>query len=387
MTLGDVTRGILSTVTDTTNIKIGISEAIEFLSPFDVPLLDMVGRSSLKKACTQVKHEWLQDELMPSQGTLAAAYVAGSGTITLTSGEGEYLVPGDNVMVDDIIFKVLTGAPDADVIGVEVLGGTDAAIANGSTWRGISHAAQEAGSARNDGVKVHLGRPYNYTQIIKDWIIVSGTMEVISRYGYSKERAYQEAKKLKEMAIKLEKTLLYGARSYSAGPPRESTMGGLFQYVYLEGKAASRNNVVDLATAELTELVFENAMQTIWENGGRPDFVLVGGANKQQFTKWASPRIRTAQGERKAGASVAVYGGDFGDVDILLNRWLRPSDIIIGTRGQLGIGPLTGRAFSSRMLPTTIDGNWWEILGEYTMEVGRPSIDWYWFYNSSTSVT
>jgi hypothetical protein len=52
-----VSRGIIQTVTDTTNIKLDISEAIDFLSPFDVPLLDMVGRDSLSAPCTQVKHE------------------------------------------------------------------------------------------------------------------------------------------------------------------------------------------------------------------------------------------------------------------------------------------------------------------------------------------
>jgi len=55
-----VKRGQISTVTDATNIKIDISEAIDFLSPSDVPLLDMIGRDSLHTPCTQILHEWLR---------------------------------------------------------------------------------------------------------------------------------------------------------------------------------------------------------------------------------------------------------------------------------------------------------------------------------------
>lgn len=386
-TLGDVVRGILSTVTDTTNEKVDISEAIDFLSPWDVPFLDMIGQNSLKKAADQVKHEWLEDDLMPSEGTINAAYVAGSGSMTLSDNQGGYLYPDDLILVGEIVFRVISGAPDADVLQVTVVSGTDAAIASGSTWRRIAHSAQEGGSARNDPSKVKLGRPYNYTQILKDWIIITGTMEVISRYGYSSERAYQEAKTLKALAISLEKSLLYGVRSYVEGPPRKSTMGGLYHFVYQQGVDNGWDNVTNLAGADITQAKLDAILQTMWENGAQPDFLLVTGTNKRRITSWGQPFIRTEREARTFGASIGQYESDFGTIDILLQRWMRPSDMIIGTRGQMGIGPLSGRAFSSRLLPSTIDGTWWEILGEYTMEVHRPSIDWHWISNSSTTIT
>jgi len=55
-----VKRGQISTVTDTTNIKLDIADAIDFLSPTDVPLLDAIGKSSLHTPCTQILHEWLR---------------------------------------------------------------------------------------------------------------------------------------------------------------------------------------------------------------------------------------------------------------------------------------------------------------------------------------
>ncbi len=386
MALGDVTRGTISTVTDETNIKIDISEAIDFLDPFDTPLLDMVGRDSLGSAATQVKHEWLEDQLLPSEGTLGSAYISGSGSLVLATDEGKYLYPDDMILVDEIVFRILSGAPSSDTQIVKVESGTDAAIASGAIWRRISHAAQEQGEARVDGPKVALGKPFNYTQIIKDWIIISGTMEVISRYGYASERAYQEIQTLRRLAISLEMSLLYSVRTYSAGPPRKSSMGGLYHYVYQDGITNSRNNITDLQGAALTEPNLNDALQTMWSNGGMPDFMLVGGTNKRVMTSFALPRIRTEREVATAGASIGSYESDFGTIDILLNRWLRPSDIILGRRGSLGIGPLTGRQFSSRMLPSTGDYSRWEILGEYTMEVHKPGIDWFWLWNAKTSI-
>jgi hypothetical protein len=380
-----VSRGIIQTVTDTTNIKLDISEAIDFLSPFDVPLLDMVGRDSLSAPCTQVKHEWLEDQLRPRSGTLDSAYTAGDGEFVLTSGEGAYLLPDDLVLVGNVVYRVLGGAPDSDTVQVAVVEGTDASADAATAWRKVAHSAQEAGLARDDGSKVHLTRPYNYTQILKDWLVVSGTMEVIDRYGYANERAYQEAKILKQLAIDLEFDLLYGARSYDDGPPRKSSMGGLLSYLLLPGITNSWENVVNAASGDFTETMLNNVLQTIWAAGGNPDFILVNGTNKRRVTAWATPRIRTAQGERTAGASVMTYDSDFGVLDIVLDRWLRPSDVIIGTRGQMGIGPLNGRQFTSRMLPSTLDGTWYELLGEYTMEVHRPTIDYAWIYGTSTT--
>jgi len=377
---------MISTVTDTTNIKLDISEMIDFLSPFDVPLLDMVGRDSLHQACTQVKHEWMEDELNPRSGTLAAAYTAGSGQLTFSSGEGAYLVPDDTILIDNIIFRVVSGVPDTDVAVVSVVGGTDAAISNGSAWRKVAHAAQEGGVARDDMNKVHVVMPYNYTQILKDWAVVTGTMEVIDRYGYANERAYQEEKILKGLAIDLEHLLLYGARSYSEGPPRKSTAGGLIHYVLLDGIDNSRATIQNLDGDALTETYLNNTLEEMWKLGANPDFMLLNGVNKRRVTSWASPRIRTAQGERTAGASIMVYESDFGVLDILLDRHVRGSDVIIGTRGQMGIGPLNGRQFTSRYIPSSLDGTWYEILGEYTMEVHRPYIDFGWIYNTSTTI-
>ena len=378
-------REILQTTTDVTNIKIDISETIDFLNPFDVPMLNMVGKDSLRTPCTQVKHEWMTDQDNPRAGTLASAYTAGSHVISLTSGESKYLYVDDLILADNINFQVVSLPTVGDDIVVRVIAGTDTTIASGAEWRLLSHAAPEAGSARAEQKKTVIGRTYNYTQIMKDFAIISGTMEVISRYGYASERAYQEEKQMRKQLMDLEQSILYGALSYDAGPPRRSTMGGLFQYVFLDGIAGGWETIKNAAGAAFDEKMLNDKLQTMWELGARPNFLMVNGTNKRRVSSWGLPFIRTTRGECAIGSSIGVYESDFGTLDVVLNRNLRPADVIIGDAAQIGIGPLVGRQFSSRELPATIDGRWFEILGEMTMEVHRPMIDFGWFYNTNVT--
>lgn len=386
MAQGDIDVGVLSSVTDTTNIIRDVSDAIDFLSPWDVPFLDMVGKDSLRAPCEQIQHEWLEDQLEGRSGTLLSSYTAGSGVMTLAASQGKTLLPDDVILLGNANYRVTGGAPDSDTINVGYLGGSaDVSVAAATAWDKVAHAAQEGGEARADMKKTEIGNPFNYTQILKDWAMVTGTMRSIRRYGYVSERAYQEDKILKRLAIDLEKFLLYNVRSYAAGPPRRSTAGGLLHYVLVPGIASAWPTVINASGAALTENLLNDLLQAMWNVGSSPDFVVVNGTNKRYITAWGAPRIRTDREERTAGASIGRYESDFGTLDIILDRWLRASDVIVGTRNAIGIGPLKGRQFSSRLLPVTGDYDRYEILGEYTMEVHRPTVDWGWIYGTKTT--
>jgi hypothetical protein len=380
-----IRRGPINTATDTTNAKLDISEVIDFLSPYEVPLLDRVGRDSLHAPATQIRHSWMEDELKGRSGTLAAQHTSGSGTFTLTTDQGKYLVPDDLIRVSGGVFRVVSGAPDSDTIGVTLVGGTDSTVASGTAWKRVAHAAQQGGSARSDSSKTVMVEKYNYPQIFKDWVVVTGTMEVIDRYGYVSERAYQEEKVMRSLAIDCEQALLYGVRSIDNGPPVRYTMGGMWDFIYSPGVAGGWSTVHNAAGAALTEDMFVDMLESIWTAGGQVDTVLVGSYNKRVINTWATPRIRTERSERTAGAFVTTYESDFGNVEIMLHRWLDASDAVFTTMEELGIGPLVNRQWSSRELPSSLDGSWFEVLGEYTQEVHKPSINHGWIYNLATS--
>jgi hypothetical protein len=239
----------------------------------------------------------------------------------------------------------------------------------------------EGATARTDVVKIVVGSRYNYPQILKDWTLVTGTMENTDRYGYANERSYAEEKVLAQLMIDFEHALIYSARSLDqTGAQRWSSMGGLAEFVLYPGITNSWSTVVD-GSAGLTETLFNDVMQEIFDVGGMVDTALVTSAHKRTINSWASPRIRTVRDERTGGDFIDFYESDNGTVRLVKNRWLKSTDMIFFQAGQLGLGPYTGRQMSSRPLTTTADGMWYEVFGEYTIEVHRPTRDFAWLYD------
>jgi len=383
-TAGDVLRGMIGTYTDTlSNVKLDVSEAIDQLSPRDTPLLDIVGKSSLRTPCTQITHTWLEDEDLPRTLTLATAYTAGDGFLDVTSGHENRCRPDDILVIGRNVFRILSGPPTNTTYIVEAgLGSsTDANAAAGATATRLAHAAVEGATARTDVVKIVVGSRYNHPQILKDWTLVTGTMEQTDRYGYASERSYAEGKVLAQLMIDFEKSLLYGARSLNTGgSQRWSSMGGLAEFVLYPGITNSWVTVID-GSGGLTETQFNDVMQEVYDIGGMVDTVLCTSAHKRTINGWASPRIRTVRDERTGGDFIDYYESDTGTVQLVKNRWLTSTDMIFFQKGQLGLGPYTGRQMSSRPLSTTADGTWYELFGEYTIEVHRPTRDFAWLYD------
>jgi hypothetical protein len=375
---------MITTYTDTlSNVMLDVSPAIDQLTPHEAPFLSLVGKDSLRTPCTQVTHTWLEDEDMPRVLTLASAYTAGDGQIIVTSTHEKRCRPDDLIIIGRNVMRIMSGPPDSTTFIVEAgLGASsDASAAAGATVTRLSHAAIEGATARTDAVKVVVGSKYNYPQIMKDWTLVTGTMEQTQRYGYASERAYCEEKLLRRMTLDFEHHILYGARSLdTSGNQRWSSMGGLKEFVLDPGITGSWATVVD-GSAGLTETLFNDMMQYIHDVGGEVDTVMVTSRDKRRISSWASPRIRTTRDERTAGDYVDSYESDFGTVQILPNRNLLSTDMVFCLAEQVGLGPYTGRQMSSRPLATTADGVWFELMGEYTMEVHRPNRDFGWIYD------
>ena len=385
MAVGDVLRGMIGTYTEiSVNVKLDISDAIDQLSPRDTPLLNIVGKSSLKSPCTQITHTWLEDQDKPRTFTLATAYTVGDGVLDVTAGHENRCLPDDIVVIGRNVFRIMSGPPASGMYVVEAgLGSsTDADAAAGATATRLAHAAMEGATARTDVVKIVIGSRYNHPQILKDWTLVTGTMEVTDRYGYANERSYAEEKLLAQLMIDFEHTLLYGARSLNTGgAQRWSTMGGLAEFVMYPGITNDWATVIDADGLALNETGFNDVMQEVYDIGGMVDTVLCTSAHKRVINGWASPRIRTVRDERTGGDFIDYYESDTGTVQLVKDRWLRNTDMVFFQKGQLGLGPYTGRQMSSRPLSTTADGVWYEVFGEYTIEVHRPTRDFAWVYD------
>lgn len=397
------------TATGPNPVKEDISDVIDAIDPRDTPMLAMLGwaneasastgADSLRFPCIQPQHTWLNDELIPSVSAVASSSGGPPVTsIVVTTGEGVYFDGTANaediIMVENAHYKV-TGV-STDTLTVAALDGeSPAAPATGATIYIIGNASKE-GILASDLTFEHTvtTQTVNYTQIFSDLVQVSGSWQATEQYGVDDPFNREVDKKIKEIVIRLERAAHYGRRSStSAGaaafPTSNATpfrrMGGLWFYI----RDAAGAIVDDASSGALTESRLLDLLQDIWTAGGKPDTIWVGPRQKRALNNFLIPFVHTSRTEGVAGVVVGRYESDFGDLNVVLDRYLKPDDLVVTSNEYLGIGPLKGngenRALAFEPLPKRGDFREAMLIGEYTMEVRNNLRAHGWLHSLATS--
>lgn len=236
-----------------------------------------------------------------------------------------------------------------------------------------------------DSAKAHLlsdkTRYSSYTQISDRTFQISGTEEAVSHYGLDSQYAYQLEKAMKELKIKMERILLGSSASgagTTTGAARETR--GAFETARTHGSGQSGAASV----SALTESIYNNALQTLYDLGANPDTTFVAGYLKRRISAFASNNSRTidmTNSKRLVGV-VSVYESDFGVQQIVLDRW------VCGIRKSGVEGVDTGSGLIVQMdklkiaylrkpftTPLAVDGDRKsvQLLAEYTLETLAPT--------------
>lgn len=387
-----VSSGSKTTFDDTSNFKVDISDAIEALDPRDTPCLARFGKSSLRTPCIETTHYWLEDELIPTAAEVDAAYTSGTLNFNLRPvGAASGTDASTYFKVDDVLY--ITGqhyqvtSIASNLVYVRLLSSADAAKSVGDKVYNLGTAATEGSVARVVGEWTTLDKPYNYTQIFKDEVNVTGTQEAIAKYGYTSELDYQLSKRLQELAIKMERDFIYGIRNVATvnnQPMR--MMGGLWYFIRnAAGGTANTDIIKTAASAALSQSLIDGVLENLWALGGAPDLIICGGYQKRVIDAWMTPYVQVGMNQSQLGTTISTYRSSYGDVSIMLNRYVHPTDLIIVSSKYIGLGPLTGRAFSTETLPKTGDYQGRMMLGEYTMEVRCVGRAHGWIHTLATS--
>lgn len=142
----------------------------------------------------------------------------------------------------------------------------------------------------------------NYTQILRKAWRVSDTQEAIDKAGRDSENSYQMAKKMKELARDIEYALVNGSEASGAtGTARE--MKGVLNFISTNVETGSGTGDEDL-----TEEMYNDLLETIWEAGGNPDVTYASGPQKRKISNFSANSTRNIGAEsNRLVASVDVY--------------------------------------------------------------------------------
>jgi hypothetical protein len=185
-------------------------------------------------------------------------------------------------------------------------------------------------------------RMQNYAQISRKTIVLSATEETVNKAGRKSELAYQIAKRGAELKRDQEFTLLNGAVAAAGNSTTArgtaslgafvktnvdmQTNGASPDYTTLPNSARTDGNV-----RTFTETILKNVIQKVWAAGGTPKMLMTGPVNKQRvsgFSGIASSRFNIDGGAKPATlvGAVDIYVSDFGNVQVIANRFQRERD-------------------------------------------------------------
>ena len=224
---------------------------------------------------------------------------------------------------------------------------------------------------------VRLG---NICQISRKVPQVSGTQQAVEHAGRDNEMAYQEMLKGLELKRDMESILVGTNQTKNVGSSSTPRVTASV-LSWIKSNTAKGSGGADPSAADgtgtrtdgtqraFTEANLKTALQSIWNNGGKPDTIMTGGFNKQVFSTFTGRASAIEDTKRKKIiASVDAYESDFGTLKVVANRFSRPRDVLVLQMDMWALAYLNGRKMVSLPLAKTGDSDRKEVLSEYALE-------------------
>jgi len=237
-----------------------------------------------------------------------------------------------------------------------------------------SNAVIEGDEATLDAITATV-RLSNSCQIMDKTIVITGTQEAVDKAGRASEIAYQVAKRAKELKRDLETMLTTNNAEVTGSATAAREMGSLRAWVATNdvmGTSGTSGSVGNTAATDGTQRVFtesllKSVIKSVWNAGGNPTMIMVGPFNKQKLSGFTGNSTRFDAGaDATLYTSVDVYASDFGQLQVVPNRFSRDRDAWVLDMDYWGVAFL--RDFTMHDIAKTGDADKKQLLIEATLE-------------------
>jgi len=245
------------------------------------------------------------------------------------------------------------------------------ALASAATDNAVIEGDDATLDASNPTVRIG-----NYTQIMDKTVVTTGTQEAVDKAGRASELAYQIAKKSKELKRDIESTLLTNQARDAGDSTTARTFASIGAWIATNdslGATGTSPTAVNGSDARndgtqraLTEDLLKTVIKGTWVSGGSPSVIMCGPFNKQKISGFTGGSTRFDASEDKTlYTSIDVYSSDFGDLEVVPNRFQRDRDLFVLDMDYWAVGFL--RDFTMHELSKTGDSEKRQLLTELTM--------------------
>ncbi|MBP2651953.1 MAG: putative phage major head protein [Firmicutes bacterium] len=221
-----------------------------------------------------------------------------------------------------------------------------------------TNTAVEGGELTYEAAKART-RTSNYTQIFQQGYSVTGTQEVVAKWGgIESEIDEAMADALKELALDVEQAWFTSASAEDGDTSTARIAGGLPYFI-------STNKQSNSTTRAYTETLLKEALQASWEAGGVPKYVFQSGDNQNIANAFITNiNVNVDAKSKTAYSAVDVYVSSFGTVNFIPHRQIGNTDVFVLDTQYLSTDFL--RPFKDTPLPKATDAEAHNILGELT---------------------
>ena len=214
------------------------------------------------------------------------------------------------------------------------------------TLRASGVNAHIEGDATTAAARTATTRLGNYTQIFKDAVVIPDTDQGLSKAGRAREIAYQTLKIAKEQKLDIEKALFANQSRVTGSSTVARKLAGVPAWLitnvdFVTGGSPSGANPTgdgtdartdDGTPTAFSQAKFDGVMQSIWEEGGKPDTVYLSAFQMNKalaFTGNNNQRSTVQAGDSKVIKSLDVYVTPWGTVEFMPSRENRSADVYI----------------------------------------------------------
>ena len=242
--------------------------------------------------------------------------------------------------------------------------------------------ARLEGDALSRAASTNPARKSNICQISSRDATVTGTQRATNPAGIDDMLAFQMSKKSLVLRKDMEAILLGNTGLNSGNTTTARTLRSFNAWINGNGSrngagadstaataAATDGTSADLRT--FTETLLKDAILDAYTDGGSPDLVLLGGANKQIFSSFSGRSIsQLIVGAGKVDGAANLYASDFGDLKVVPNRTMRSRDVYVIDTSKVAVSYL--RAFEPQEIGRVGDAVTQDLISEYTLEMRAP---------------
>jgi hypothetical protein len=238
-----------------------------------------------------------------------------------------------------------------------------------------TNAVLEGDDATTDAVTVTV-RTGNICQISDKVARVTGTQRAVDHAGRDDELSYQETLKGLELKRDMEYILVGTNQGKVTGDTTTARqLGTILSWLKTNESAAGTapatagtNSRTTGTQRAFTEAQLKTVLSATWTQGGKPDVIMAGAFNKQQFSTFVGRASVTEDAKsKKIVAAVDGYESDFGSLKVVANRFQSTRDVYILQMDMWAVAYLSGRKMVSIPLARTGDSERRQILSEYTL--------------------